>query len=223
MVDEQPILRKGLVELIQSESNLVVCGECATFAEAYAMVDKEKPDLVVTEISLKRHNGLELMKDLNFRWPDLNMLAFSMHEEEIYAERALRAGAKGYVSKESPPQDLLNAIQAIFGGKIYLSKKMSDKLLGSLVGSGGKPKTNQSSVEALSDRELEVFQHLGKGLTTIQIAEMLCLSSKTIETYREHIKRKLLLKSSLELICYAVEWSVLFGKCDALRRVPARL
>jgi DNA-binding NarL/FixJ family response regulator len=208
LVDDHPLLRRGLVDLIQAEPDLMVCGEASTLAETYSIVAKERPDLVVSDISLEGNNGLELMKELNYRWPDLNLLAYSMHEEEIYAERALRSGAKGYVAKQSPPRELLDAIRVVLDGKVYLSEKMSGKLLGKLVGVGGSAKAFQSPVETLSDRELEVFQYLGKGQTTGQIAETLCLSVKTIETYREHIKHKLNLKSGPELIRYAVEWSL---------------
>ncbi len=208
IVDDHPMIRRGLAELIGDTPDLAVHGEAATLMEAYTIVSKEKPDLILTDISLDGDNGLELMKQINYRWPELLLLAYSMHDEEIYAERALRSGAKGYVAKHSSTTELLEAIRLVLKGKVYLSERMSDKLLGKLVGGGGTAKAFESPIEKLSDRELEVFQYLGKGQTTAQIAEALCLSVKTIETYREHIKQKLGLKSGPELIRYAIEWSL---------------
>ncbi len=208
IVDDHPMIRRGLAELISESQDLSVHGEASTLMEAYTQVSTEKPDLILTDISLDGDNGLELMKQINYRWPELLLLAYSMHDEEIYAERALRSGAKGYVAKHSSTDELLEAMRVVLKGKIYLSERMSDKLLGKFVGGGGTAKGFESPIEKLSDRELEVFQYLGKGQTTAQIAEALCLSVKTIETYREHIKQKLGLKSGPELIRYAIEWAL---------------
>ena len=208
LVDDHPVLRKGVLELLNNENDLEVCAEAGTLAEAYAAVNKTKPQLVLIDISLDGNNGIELMKELTFRWPDLALLAYSMHDEQVYAERALRAGAKGYVMKQSSPEDLLRAIRTVLQGKVFLSDKMSDRLLGKLVGVGSSDKPMQSPIEKLSDRELEVLQLIGKGKTTTQIADTLCLSVKTIETYREHLKQKLNLQSGSELIRYAIEWSL---------------
>jgi DNA-binding NarL/FixJ family response regulator len=208
LVDDHPVLRRGVAELINGEAIYEVCGEVGTLAEAYASVNKLKPDLVVVDISLDGNNGVELMKELTYRWPELPLLAYSMHDEQIYAERALRAGAKGYVMKQHPPETLLEAIRQVLKGKVYLSPQMSDRMLGKLVGAGTSDKPIQSPIEKLSDRELEVLQLIGKGQTTAQIADKLCLSVKTIETYREHLKQKLNLKSGPELVRYAIEWSL---------------
>ncbi|HQY87685.1 MAG TPA: response regulator transcription factor, partial [Tepidisphaeraceae bacterium] len=208
LVDDHPILRKGIGEVIASESGLEVCGEAGTLSDAYTAVGKLKPDMVIVDISLDGNNGVELMKELTYRWPDLPLLAYSMHDESIYAERALRAGAKGYVMKQHPPERLIEAIKQVLKGKVYLSPAMSDRLLGKLVGAGATGKPLQSPIEKLSDRELEVLQLIGKGMTTAQIAEKLCLSVKTIETYREHLKQKLSLGSGPELVRYAIEWSL---------------
>jgi DNA-binding NarL/FixJ family response regulator len=207
LVDDHPLLRRGLVELIQAQPDLTICGEASTFGETYAFVENVTPDLVVSDISLDGDNGLDLMKKLKDRWPDLKILAFSMNDEAIYADRALRAGAMGYVAKQSPAQVLLDGIRAVLGGKVYLSEKMSEKLLGKIVRGGGSAKSFRSPLETLSDREVEVFQLLGAGSTTAEIADRLRLSIKTIETYREHIKRKLALKCCSELIRHAVEFS----------------
>ena len=208
LVDDHPMLRRGVAELINGEAIYEVCGEVGTLAEAYAAVTKLKPEMVIIDISLDGNNGVELMKELTYRWPQLPLLAFSMHDEQIYAERALRAGAKGYVMKQHPPEALLEAIKSVLKGKVYLSPQMSDRLLGKLVGAGTSDKPVQSPIEKLSDRELEVLQLIGKGQTTAQIADKLCLSVKTIETYREHLKQKLSLKSGPELVRYAIEWSL---------------
>ena len=207
LVDEQPVMRLGATQLINSDGALEVCGEASNLADAYQIVAKTKPDLVITDISLAGNNGIELMKELAYRWSDLPVLAYSMHDEHIYAERALRAGARGYLMKQNSPAALLEAIHQILQGKIYLSKAVADRLLGKFV--GGKPGGSvQSPIERLSDRELEVLQLLSKGMTTARIAESLCLSVKTIETYREHLKHKLNLGSGPELLRYAVEWSL---------------
>ncbi|MFT3784679.1 MAG: response regulator transcription factor [Tepidisphaeraceae bacterium] len=211
LVDDHPVLRRGVAELINAEPIYEVCGEAANLADAYSLVNKLKPDLCVVDISLDGNNGVELMKELSYRWPDLPILAYSMHDEQIYAERALRAGAKGYVMKQHPPEALLAAIKVVLKGKIYLSDQMSDRLLGKLVGAGLSPTPLQSPIEKLSDRELEVLQLIGKGMTTSQIADKLCLSVKTIETYREHLKQKLNLKNGPELTRYAIEWSLSQG------------
>ena len=208
LVDDHPILRRGISEVINSEYDLEVCGEASTLAEAYAAVNKLKPDLMIVDISLDGNNGIELMKELSNRWASLPLLAYSMHDEQIYAERALRAGAKGYVMKHHPPETLIEAVRQILRGKIFLSEAMSDRLLGKLVGAGVSSTPMKSPIEKLSDRELEVLQLIGKGMTTSLIADKLCLSVKTIETYREHLKQKLNLQSGPELTRYAIEWSL---------------
>lgn len=208
LVDDHPVLRLGIAELINSEGSLEVCGEATNLADAYQAVAKLKPDLVIADISLEGNSGIELMKELAYRWSDLPVLAYSMHDEQVYAERALRAGARGYLMKQHAPEMLLEAISQILNGRIYLSKPMSDRLLGKFVGSRQPGATSESPIDRLSDRELEVLQLLGKGMTTSQIAESLCLSTKTVETYREHLKQKLSLNSGPELVRYAVEWSL---------------
>lgn len=207
LVDDHPVMRLGVAELINSDATMEVCGEATNLADAYQIVAKTKPDLVIADISLEGNSGIELMKELAYRWVELPVLAYSMHDEQIYAERALRAGARGYLMKNNSPETLLEAIHQILQGQIYLSKAVADRLLGKFV--GAKPgELTQSPVEGLSDRELEVLQLLGKGMTTARIAGSLCLSAKTIETYREHLKQKLNLESGPQLLRYAVEWSL---------------
>lgn len=208
LVDNHPVLRLGLADLLRAQGSYEICGEASTLAEAYQAVARLKPDLVIVDIALDGNSGIELMKELSYRWDDLPILAYSMHDEQIYAERALRAGARGYVMKHRPPEVLLQAISQILDGRIYLSKDIADRLLGKFVGSRNGTATPTSPIERLSDRELEVLQLMGKGLTTSQIAETLCLSTKTVETYREHLKDKLSLRTGAELVRYAVEWSL---------------
>lgn len=208
LVDDHPIVRRGIADLINAEPDLAVCGEAGNMQDAMSEASRLKPELMIIDVSLDGNNGIELMKNLTTRWSTLRILAYSMHDEAIYAERALRAGAKGYVMKESDPDALLKAIREVIKGKLYLSEAMSDRLLGKLVGAGNSEAATASPVDKLSDRELEVLEMLGKGLGTSQIAEKLCLSVKTIETYREHLKQKLNLASGQELLRYAIEWSL---------------
>jgi DNA-binding NarL/FixJ family response regulator len=208
IVDDHPMIRRGISDLINRESDMEVVGEAGTMQEAMALAAKASPGLIIVDVSLDGNNGVELMKNLSARWEGLPILAYSMHDEAIYAERALRAGAKGYVMKQSEPEALLEAIRQILKGKIYLSGPMSDRLLGRLVRAGSTAEVTASPIDKLSDRELEVLELLGKGMGTSQIADKLCLSVKTIETYREHLKQKLNLASGQELLRYAIEWSL---------------
>jgi DNA-binding NarL/FixJ family response regulator len=208
LVDDHPLLRQGIAELLQTTGDFEICGQAGDMQAAFTLAGNAKPDLIIVDISLNGNNGIELMKNLASRFPSVPLLAYSMHDETIYAERALRAGAKGYVMKQENPEILLGAIEQVLKGKVFLSDKISEHLLGKLV--GAKPSTASigSPIERLSDRELEVLQLLGQGLGTAQIAESLCLSVKTIETYREHLKDKLNLSSGQELLRYAIEWSL---------------
>jgi DNA-binding NarL/FixJ family response regulator len=208
LIDDHPIVRKGIAALINSESDLEVGGEASNMQETLSLMNKSVPQLVIVDISLDGNNGIELIKNLSSRWPHVPLLAYSMHDESIYAERALRAGAKGYVMKQSPPEALLAAIRQVLKGKTYLSDQMSDRLLGKWVGAGPTTTPMALPIEKLSDRELEVLEALGLGQGTAQIADKLCLSVKTIETYREHLKHKLNLANSQELLRYAIEWSL---------------
>jgi DNA-binding NarL/FixJ family response regulator len=208
LVDDHPLLRQGIAELVNSEGNLEVCGEAGNMQDAFTPAGQLKPDLIIVDVSLNGNNGIELMKNLSSRYATIPLLAYSMHDESIYAERALRAGAKGYVMKQANPEVLLGAIQQVLKGKTYLSEKISEHLLGKLVGAGASTTPVKSPIEKLSDRELEVLQLMGRGMGTSQIADKLCLSVKTIETYREHLKLKLNLSSGQELLRYAIEWSL---------------
>jgi DNA-binding NarL/FixJ family response regulator len=204
IVDDHPIVRQGLAELVNHEDDLVVCGQAEDAHQAMKAVKELTPDMAIVDISLKETSGMELIKDLNAQYPNLPILALSMHDESLYAERTLRAGAKGYIMKAEATEKVIIAIRKILSGEIYISDKMASKMMRKFVGSSTEIKT--SPVERLSDRELEVFQLIGKGFGTRQISERLFLSIKTIETYRAHIKEKLNLADAAELLQYAIQW-----------------
>lgn len=204
LVDDHPIVRQGLAELIEQEDDLVICGEAQSGFEALQAIATAKPDLAMVDISLQGTNGLELIKQIKAGHSDVPVLVLSMHDETLYAERALRAGARGYVMKEEATARLITAIRRVLSGEIYLSERMSARLLSRFVDGG--PQTGGSAMERLSDRELEVFELIGRGLSTRRIAEELHLSIKTIESHREHIKEKLKLESSQELMRHAMQW-----------------
>src|SRR5580698_2393533 len=191
IVDDHPIVRQGLALLINRESDLAVCGDAEEANSARPRIEDLKPDLVIVDISLNGPDGLELLKSIRARDPNLPVLILSMLDELLYAERALRAGANGYIMKQQATEQVLVAIRRILGGEIYVSERMSNKMLHLFV--GGSPAAHQSSpVADLTDRELEVFRLIGEGHGTRQIADELHLSIKTVESYQAHIKEKLL-------------------------------
>ncbi len=204
IVDDHPIVRQGLAELVNLENDLAVCGQAEDAHQAMKAIKELRPDMAVIDISLRETSGIELIKDINVQYPNLPVLALSMHDESLYAERALRAGAKGYIMKAEATEKVITAIRKILNGEIYVSDKMAAKMVRKLV--GGKAEISTSPVERLSDRELEVFHLIGKGYGTRQISERLYLSIKTIETYRAHIKEKLSLANAAELLRYAIQW-----------------
>jgi DNA-binding NarL/FixJ family response regulator len=204
LVDDHPIVLEGLKQLIEQQSDLMVCGELADGRVTLQTVDRLRPDLAIIDISLKTVNGLDVIKALKAQHPDLPVLALSMHDETLYAERALRAGANGYVMKQEATKNLLTAVRQLLGGGLYLSDHVTAKLLSRVANT--KAGAKRSELEELSDRELEVFQLIGQGAGTRRIAEMLRLSIKTIESHRENIKRKLKLQDAAELVQYAISW-----------------
>jgi DNA-binding NarL/FixJ family response regulator len=203
IVDDHPIFRKGIAMLLEHEPDIVICGEAETAAQALGLVDQQDFDLVIADISLKDINGIELVKSLKALRPHLPVLVLSMHDESLYAERALRAGARGYLMKQAPPDQVVSAIRRVLRGELYLSAAANLLMLNSFVAGRSSSK---SSVEKLSDRELEIFELLGQGRGTSQIAHDLCLSVKTIEAHRSHIKAKLGITTAPELVRAAVEW-----------------
>ncbi|MHC4558957.1 MAG: response regulator transcription factor [Planctomycetota bacterium] len=206
IVDDHPIVREGLADLINKEKDIIVCGWTEDIPQTIKAIKNLKPDVVTVDISLRDASGLELIKHIKTHFQDLPILALSMHQESLYAERALRAGAKGYITKQEATKKVILAIRTVLGGGLYLSEKMKEKLIYSIV-SGNESDTNMLPVDRLTDRELEVFSLLGQGRKTRQIAEQLCLSIKTVETYRSRIKEKLNLTSGTELLQYAFQWA----------------
>lgn len=206
VVDDHPLVRKGLAELIEEDPSLTVVGETGSASDAMRMATQLQPDLMVVDISLEDMNGIELIKQIRAYSEQIKVLVSSMHDESLFAERALQAGAMGYLRKTEPPETLVVAIKTVLNGEVFLSTNMTNRMLQRI--RGGEQPEESTSVEKLSDRELEVFQLIGQGLTTRDVAERLHLSPKTVETYREHIKEKLQLKNSTELIRHAVWWSL---------------
>ena len=204
LVDDHPIVRQGLSELIDNEKDLTICGTAEDMNKALEAIETLKPDLVLVDISLKGSNGIELLKNIKVRYPKMLVLMLSMHDESLYAVRALRSGASGYIMKQEATEKVLTAIRQVLRGEIYLSEKMEKKMMQQLV--GGRAARTGSPLEDLSDRELEVFNLIGQGHGTRQIAEELHLSIKTIESHRAHIKEKLNLKNATELVQYAIQW-----------------
>ena len=204
IVDDHPIVRQGLSELINHEKDLSVCAQAEDATQAMGAIKSVKPDVAVVDISLKEKSGVELIKDIKAQYPNLPVLVLSMHDESLYAERALRAGARGYIMKHEATEKVVTGIRAVLDGQVFVSDKMAARMVYKLVGGGGA--SSDSAIDNLSDRELEVFNLIGRGLGTRQIAEKLYLSIKTIETYRSHIKEKLNLASAGELLQYAIQW-----------------
>ena len=205
IVDDHPIVRQGFIQLINMEDDLAVTGQAEDVPGAHREIDEKKPHMAIIDLSLKDSSGLELIKDLSRLYPDLKMLVVSLHDEKVYAERAIRAGAKGFIMKMEATENLLTAIREVLNGGVYLSDEMKSRMLERMT-RGGNEKVSPISV--LSDRELEVFQMIGHGTKTSDIADKLCLSVKTVETYKSHLKRKLKLNNSNELIQHAVEWTL---------------
>ena len=205
IVDDHPIVRRGLTELINQEEDLVVSGHAEDAYEAMDTIRSLKPDMVIVDISLKGKSGMEVIKDIKARYPALPVLTLSMHDESLYAERAIRAGAKGYIMKQEATEKVITAIRKVLSGQVYVSNSMAAKIVSKFAGS--EPDVGASVIDRLSDRELEVFRLIGQGYGTRQIAKKLHLSVKTIETYRAHIKEKLSLASATELLQYAIQWA----------------
>ncbi|MCK5674849.1 MAG: response regulator transcription factor [Spirochaetales bacterium] len=204
VVEDHPIVRRGIVQLINFEDDICSVGEADSTSEALEVINKQKPDLVLVDLSLKGGSGLELIKDLKKLYPELLIIVVSLHDENVYAERVIRAGAKGYIMKSEATESILTAIRQVLKGGLYLSSNIQTKILNKMVGG---VKTLASEVDVLSDREFEVLELIGKGFSTRKIAEELHLSIKTIETYKSHIKTKLNISNSTELIKFATEWS----------------
>ncbi len=204
IVDDHPLLRGGVAALLEASPDLQLCGEAASAAEALQAVAAQRPDAVIVDISIPG-GGMELIRQIRALYPKLALLVYSMHDENLYAERTLRAGALGYLMKQEPPERVLDGIRTVLRGDVFVSDNLRKNLLSNLLVFGRRPDARQG-VERLSDRELQVFESLGRGRTTLEIAEDLHLSPKTVETYRSNIKRKLGLENGHQLIHAAVRW-----------------
>ena len=204
IVDDHPMMREGLRQIIGTESDLVVAGEAENAFQALDLVGKLQPDLVLVDITLPDKSGLELIKDLQAMHPRMPVLVISMHDETLYAERVLRAGGRGYIMKHEGGRKIMQGIRQVLSGQISVSEKMSARILE--VFSGHRAGASSSPVENLTDREFEVFRHIGEGLSTREIAGEMRVSPKTVEAHRINVKRKLSLKTMSELIRYAVRW-----------------
>ena len=204
LVDDHAMLREGLAGFLNKQPDLEICGEAGGAPEAMQQVLEKKPDFVIVDISLKNGHGIELIKQIHVQDESIKMLVLSMHDESLFAERAIRAGAMGYLNKEQSRTRILDAIRSILSGKIFLSEAMTSRMLTRTMGK--TEQDDKTPIETLSDRELQVFELIGQGLTVREIASNLQLSPKTVETYRENIKSKLDVRNATELVRHAVQW-----------------
>lgn len=201
IVDDHPLVREGLLGLISAQPDFEVCGEASSLAEAREFLAADCPDVLILDLTLRDGNGIELIAEV--KAAGVKVLVLSMHDESLFAERALRAGALGYITKHEAPRNIIQAIRTVLAGKLYLSARLTEQMVQRAVGAGDVGRT---PLERLSNRELEIFELFGQGLTVREIAGKLQLSPKTVETHREHIKDKLALKNTTELTKYAVQW-----------------
>jgi DNA-binding NarL/FixJ family response regulator len=205
IVDDHPIVRDGLAAQVATQRHLAVCGEAEDIATALSMFEKSRPDIVIVDISLRSGSGLDLIRRLRLRDTAIPIVVWSMYPENLYAERALRAGAKGYVNKGSATRDILLAIREVLAGRLYVSQDISAQLVCRVVGAGSRT-IARSPIDNLSNRELEAFELMGQGLTTEKVAETMHVCPKTVETYRTRIKEKLGLNNMHELMQRSVRW-----------------
>ena len=204
LVDDHPMVRERLAEVIQRESDLVVCGEAEDRIRAMELIASTRPQLVIVDLTLKRSHGLDLIKDVRSQHPEVAILVVSMHDESLHAERVMRAGARGYITKQEATKKIMLAIRTILNGDAYLSERMAAQIAAAAV--GGARARAALPIDQLSDRELRVFEMIGQGYGTRRIAEELHLDMRTIETYRARIKDKLNLKDANDLLQYAIRW-----------------
>jgi len=205
LIDDHPVVREGLARLIEQFADLSVCGEAEDVEDALLLLDRVRPDLAIVDISLKRSDGLDLVKQARTRWPAMPVLVLSMHSEEVYAERALRAGALGYVMKQEATDHLLTAIRQVLAGVVYVSTAVGARLLEQAV--RGRPEKDRGRIDRLSDRELGVLRLIARGLNTREIAVQLDTTPRAIESHRDRIRRKLDLQNTTQVIQYAMRWA----------------
>ncbi|WP_397383130.1 response regulator [Prosthecobacter sp.] len=204
LVEDHPMFREHLGQLIDRDLGMSICGEADNIRDAMRLILETKPDIAIVDITLHGSSGLELLKDIKAQGLDINVLVLSMHDEELYAERALRAGAKGYITKNEASTEVIEAIRCVMNGDVYASRQMTAKLLERMTQK--RSNSELAGMETLADRELEVFQMLGRGKSTREIAQTLNLGESTVETYRARIKEKLQLRSAAELYLRAGQW-----------------
>ena len=204
VVDDHPLVRDGLMDLIGAEPDFQLCGAAGGVAEARQLAATERPDVAIIDLTLKDGSGIELIKEFREVYARLKLIVLSMHEESLFAERALRAGAVGYVSKDAASRTIIQAVRAVMTGNHYLSQPMTQRMVQLAIRSKSEP--TLSPLERLTDREIEIFEMIGLGLTSQQIARRLDLSPKTVNAHREHIKQKLDLKNMTALMAHAVQW-----------------
>ena len=209
IIDDHPLVRYGITQLINAENDLIVCCEAGDYDEAMEKLGAAKPDLAIVDLSLKDINGIELIKDMKIRYPSIHVLVLSMHDESFYACRAIRGGARGYVMKQDGTEILIKAIRSVLAGQMFVSYEIALKLIDR--SSGQASSFEEDIAETLSDRELQIFEFIGKGFKTKDIARILNLSIKTIETYRSNIKSKLNISDASELLKQAILWSNSLG------------
>lgn len=210
VVDDHPFMRRGLAQTINDQPGMQVCGEAGNVGEALELMEVSHPHLAVIDISLGGASGIDLIKAIRERWPETRILVSSMHDETLFAERSLRAGALGYVDKGAPPDAFVAALKRVNSGQVYLSERMTGRMLNHAL--TDRPGDVRSPIDKLSNRELQVFEMIGKGMVSKQIAAQLGLSPKTVETHREHIKSKLNLVNASELTQHAVQWVLEQGR-----------
>jgi DNA-binding NarL/FixJ family response regulator len=206
LVEDHPVVRKGLAALLEEEPDMEVCGETGSAPEAERMAGELSPDLAIVDLSLAEGDGLELVKRLTARYDGIRILVSSIHDEKLYAERVLESGGRGYLQKDAPQEELVNAVRTVHSGNVFLSDVMTDRLLRRFVGGKGDVQADQPLESRLTDRELQIMELIGEGVSSNSIAEKLSISVKTVESHRQNIKRKLNLKTNLELIRWSVRW-----------------
>ena len=205
VVDDHSIVRHGLASLLAREKDFVIVGEAGSYEEALEALAKQTPDVAIVDITLRDKSGLDLIRDAREKYPNIRYLVLSMHDESVYAEKALRAGAQGYVMKEKADEVIVDALRTVLRGEVFVSSEMAARMLNRSF-QGEKGKTPEYGIEALTERETEVFQGIGQGLSTRKIADKLGLSDRTVEVHRAHIKRKLRCEDAAQVFREAVRW-----------------
>lgn len=213
VVEDHPLMRRAIVQTLKSEEDIEVSGEASSLGDASALIRRVHPELAIVDITLQDGHGLSLIDQIRGEAPDTKVLVFSLHDEELYAERVIRAGASGYLNKNAPPELLIQAVRRVLEGKMYCSEKTAERMLRNL--SGPRPRQNDDPIRRLSDRELEAFELIGRGKTTHQVAEAMSVSHKTIDTYRQRVKLKLGVENNSELARLAVEHVMAHNRADS--------